>query len=72
MASNRTVIQQQLIVGGIPTEYIFIENFNIDDVVTAEARVQATSIETNNPALVQDRVVARDIRNFLIKLGIEQ
>jgi hypothetical protein len=72
MANSQTRINSQLVVNGIPTEFTLIQNPTIEDVLIGEARVQATSIETNNPALVAGRVVPRAIRNFLIMIGIEQ
>jgi hypothetical protein len=72
MASNRTTILSQVVINGAPFEFTLIQNPTIDDVLIGEARVQATSIEQNNPNLVTGRVVPRSIRNFLVELGVEQ
>ncbi len=70
-STNRIDAPADLVVDGKPLTITFIQNPTIEDVLVGEARVQATSLETNNPSLVSGRVVPRAIRNFLIEEGVE-
>ena len=68
--SNQIINTQRMIVDGKPLLISLIQNPLIDDVLVTEARLQATDIEegvTSNP----DRRVGRDVRDFLIRLGVE-
>ena len=68
--NNRAVAPIRLVVDGAPMLYTLIENPIIDDVVITEARLQAASLM--NLVDLSDHVVDRDIRNFLIQLGVER
>jgi len=68
--SNQIIVTQRMIVEGKPLLVSLIQNPLIDDVLITEARLQATDIEEGNTAST-DRRVARDIRDFLIRLGVE-
>lgn len=68
--SVRDEVEQRFIVDGKPVLIKLINNPTIDDVIVAEARVYATSIERGN--VDPDRQVARDMRDFLIRLGVEK
>ena len=68
--SNQIINTQRMIVDGKPLLISLIQNPLIDDVLITEARLQATDIEervTSN----SDRRVGRDVRDFLIRLGVE-
>lgn len=69
--SNQVIVTQKMVVEGKPLIVSLIQNPLIDDVLVTEARLQATDIEenaTSNP----DRRVGRDVRDFLIRLGVER
>lgn len=68
--SNQVIITQRLIVDGKPLLVSLIQNPLIDDVLITEARLQATDIEEGNGP--SDRRVGRDVRDFLIRLGVER
>lgn len=66
-----TKIETRYIVAGKPVFINLIENPTIDDVVVTEARVYAASLDRRDPTL-NDRRVSRDIRDFLIRIGVER
>ncbi len=68
--SVRNDIEGRFLVDGQPVLIKLINNPTIDDVMVTEARVQATAVERG--AVDPDRRVARDIRDFLIRLGVER
>ena len=69
--SNQIVVSQRMIVEDKPLLVSLIQNPLIDDVLITEARLQATDIEEGNSAN-PDRRVGRDVRDFLIRLGVER
>ena len=71
MPSVRQTVRQRLIVDGLPYVVSLISNPTIEDVVVTEMRIQAAAIE-GRPALLEDRIVQRDIKDFLIRLGVER
>jgi hypothetical protein len=56
-------------VDGTLMEVVLIENPIIDDVLIAEAKVQAYFVY-NNQEPASDRRVERTIRDYLIRLGV--
>ena len=68
--STRQEVESRLVVEGRPVIIKLISNPIIDDVVITEARIMAGEIE--NGTLVEDRRVDRDVRDFLIRLGVER
>lgn len=70
--ANRNVVTARVIVGGRPLLISLIDNPLIDDVLITEARIQAASIAFQDDSLVVGRHVSRDIRDFLIRLGVER
>jgi hypothetical protein len=68
--SNRSVVVSRLIVEGEPLLINMIQNPTIDDVVETEARIYAASLDRQDPTL-NDRRVPRDVREFLIRIGVE-
>ena len=68
--SARQESQIRLVVDGRPVLYRVLSNPIIDDVVIAEARLQAFQIE--NGKKNEDHRVERGIRDFLIRLGVER
>lgn len=70
--ANRNEVETKFVVEGAPLRITLLQNPIIDDVLVSEARVQATSVETGDPSLVQERRVGRDLRDFLIRLGVER
>lgn len=68
--SEQTTVQVRLIVNGTPIVVGLISNPLIDDVLLTEARIQAFSIEQQVD--ISDRRVSRDIRDYLIRLGVER
>ena len=69
--SNQVIITNRMIVDGKPLLVSLIQNPLIDDVLITEARLQATNIE-ERVSSNSDRRVGRDVRDFLIRLGVER
>lgn len=59
----------RLIVDGRPVVYRVLSNPVIDDVVISEAKLQAFQIENGS---LGERRVDRNLRDFLIRLGVER
>lgn len=70
--ANRAVVTANLLVNGKPVSVSLIDNPLIDDVLITEARIQAASIINQDPSLVDNRRVSKDIRDFLIRTGVER
>jgi hypothetical protein len=68
--SVRDEVETRYIVDGKPVLIKLINNPTIEDVMNTEARVQATMIERGN--IDPDRRVSRELRDFLIRLGVEK
>lgn len=68
--SVRDEVEGRFMVDGRPVIVKLINNPTIEDVLSAEARVQATSIERGT--IDPDRRVSRELRDFLIRLGVER
>ncbi len=68
--SVRDEVETRYIVDGKPVLIKLINNPTIEDVINTEARVQATMIERGD--IDPDRRVARGLRDFLIRLGVEK
>lgn len=69
--SKQVIVTQRMVVDGKPLLVSLIQNPLIDDVLVTEARLQATDIEEGNVSNT-DRRVARDVRDYLIRLGVER
>jgi hypothetical protein len=69
--NNRLDISTRLIVDGRPLVVTYIQNPTIEDVMSTEAKIQAAAI-ANQDGSADNRVVDRDIRDFLIRLGVER
>jgi hypothetical protein len=57
-------------VNGVPYTVTFIDSPTIDDVVVTESRIYAAEIM--NSSTPMDRRVDRDVRDILIRLGVER
>ncbi len=66
----RNDIETHFLIDGKPVLIKLINNPLIDDVVVSEARAQATAIERGT--IDPDRRVARDLRDFLVRIGVER
>lgn len=69
--NSQIIITQRLVVDGKPMIVSLIQNPTIDDILVTEAQIQATTIEEQSE-VNPDRRVERDIRDFLIRLGVER
>lgn len=69
--SVRQLISQNVALGGVSYQISLIENPTIDDVVITEARLQAAAIE-GRQGVLEDHFVSRDIKDFLIRLGVDR
>jgi hypothetical protein len=69
--SKQIIVTQRLVVEGKPLIVSLIQNPLIDDVLITEARLQATDIEEGNISNADHRV-DRDVRDYLIRLGVER
>ena len=70
--SDRQEIEGRFLVEGLPVLFKLINNPTIDDVVVSEARRQATIIESGPLDDDAEHRVPRDIRDFLIRLGVDK
>lgn len=68
---NRNVVTGRMVVDGQPVLISFLDNIVIDDVLITEARIQALAIQ-NQDGSADNRRVSRDIRDYLIRLGVER
>jgi len=70
--SDRQEAGGRLIIDGKPYFVNVISNPTIDDVVVTECRIRAAEIEQQQSLGESGRRVQRDIRDFLIRLGVER
>ena len=68
--TNRQEVQNRLVIEGRPFLVNLIANPTIDDVVITEMRLHAHEISSGQTD--PDRRVSRDIRDFLIRIGVER
>jgi hypothetical protein len=68
--SNRVEAPIKMLVNGTVVTLTLIENPIIDDVVVTEAKLQAAYIGNN--ANLTDHRVDLQVRDFLIRLGVER
>jgi hypothetical protein len=68
--SDQTAIETQLMLDGAPVTFRLINNPLIDDVLIGEMYAQATSIWRGDD--LSNHRVSRDLRDYLIRLGIER
>ncbi len=68
--SLRTETTGHFIIDGTPAQVRLIENPMIDDIVVAEAMLQATAVDRNTD--LSSHYVERAIRDFLIRIGVER
>jgi hypothetical protein len=66
--TNR-LVERKIVVGGKPYTIRIIENPTIDDIVITEMAIQANAIHNRQ---VLERRTPRDIRDFLIRIGVER
>jgi hypothetical protein len=69
--SDRQEVESKILLEGKSYSIKLIHNPTVDDVVITEARIQAAEI-SNGDVLVDERRVQRDVRDFLIRLGVER
>lgn len=67
--SDRQQVVTSLVVGGRPYTMRLLSHPVIDDILITEARITAFEIENGKGP---DRRVDRDIRDYLIRLGVER
>lgn len=68
--SIRNQITKRYVINGKPVIISLINNPVIDDIVVTEARIQASYVQTGN--VDPNRRVDRDLRDFLIRLGVQR
>lgn len=68
--SNRIEVDSRLFIDGRPYVMNLIANPTIDDVLITEMRVRAHEIVSGKTD--DERRVSRDIRDFLIRVGVER
>jgi hypothetical protein len=68
--ADRRDIEQRLIVDGRPYVIRLISNPTIDDVLVTEARIRLSEIESGS--VDSSRQVKRDVRDLLIRIGVER
>jgi len=66
----RTDITERLVIEGVPYIVRLIDSPTIDDVLVTEAQLQAATIE--GFPIDPNRRVDRDVRDFLIRLGVDR
>lgn len=70
MSVRRTEESKVTLPSGQTVTLTLIENPTVDDVVVSEMKVQAQSVAEQ--VEITDRHVSRDIRDFLVRLGVER
>jgi hypothetical protein len=60
----------RITVDGKPVLFSLVQSPTVEDILGSEARVQATMIERGT--ISPDRRVSRELRDFLIRLGVEK
>lgn len=70
MGFNREEVSTRVLIDGRPVVVGIIQNPVIDDIVVAEAQVQASLIISKQDG--GGRRVDRTLRDFLIRLGVER
>jgi hypothetical protein len=68
--SDRQDVKVRLVIDGKPVVVSLIHNPLIDDVLITEAKISAYGIEQKVD--LSDRRVTMDIRDFLIRIGVER
>lgn len=71
MSSARVSLDQTINTVNGPFDVSFIVNPTIEDVLVAEVEIQAMAI-VNQDGSADNRQVSYDIRDFLIRLGINR
>jgi hypothetical protein len=66
----RTNINTQVTMDGKPYTILLIDNPTIDDVMVVEMKLKAAEYLTNTPQ--PDRKVEKDVRDALIRLGVDR
>lgn len=70
--ANRNEVETKLVVDGKPLTITLLQSITVDDVIGTEAQVQATAINKANQQMLVGRRVDRNIRDYLIRLGVER
>jgi hypothetical protein len=68
--SFRTNINTKVFVDGRPYTILLIDNPTIDDVMVVEMKLKAAELMTNTPQ--PDRKVEKEVRDTLIRLGVDR
>lgn len=70
--TNRTIIPGRYIVEGQPLLINLITAPTIEDVLAVEAHLYAASLDRNDPSLTENRSVPFNVRDYLIRIGVER
>lgn len=68
MTAARQEVQQRIVIDGVPYIIRLIDNPMIDDVMASEAKLRAAKIQ--GFSVPSDHRVKRDLRDFLVRLGV--
>lgn len=68
--STQTIIETAVTIDGAPSTVRLVNNPTIDDVLVGEMFEQATSIWRGDD--LSEHRVGRDMRDYLIRLGVER
>ena len=66
----RTEVRMKAVMQGRPYTVLLFDNPTIDDVLVVEMKIRAA--ELMNGEINEERRVGRDIRDVLIRLGVER
>lgn len=66
----RQDVSERVVVNGVPFIVTLISNPTIDDVVVTEARLHAATLE--GYSVPENRKVEREIKDFLVRLGVDR
>jgi hypothetical protein len=68
--SNQRILETQVLLDGEPNTVRLINNPTVDDILIGEMYGQATSIWRGDD--LSEHRVPRNIRDYLIRLGVER
>lgn len=70
--AGRSVIETKVRVDGRPATVQAIRSPTIDDVVIAEGRLYLASLDRADPAISSGHRVPIEVRDYLVRLGVER
>lgn len=70
--TDRSVVRSRFLVDGEPLIIDMLRSPTIDDVLITEAHLYAASLDRDDKTLTEGREVPWEIKDYLIRLGVER